>query len=894
MWDGTAMKTLTMGANATTIGIGDVTGIVRRTTIDPAVTYTFGSQYMTAYFPNYGTLPTEMSAKIRIGTAPAWRTGAINREIEIIQTGGNGTKAEFSYHYLDSELNGNDEEHLVFWVGLTPTNFEYGRSAYNSVDNWVSLSNVNVAFFSSSWDGTKNITLDEYSSTTTLTWNGSLSDSWTSVENWTPNVGPSSDKNIIIPDASTTLFSPTLPSTTEIKTLTIDASGVLNASPSAQLTINVGSSALINYGGMFNPSTSKVLFTGTDATITGTINFFDVTTTAGKVLWLTNGSTMRIAGTMDNQGTWRTVVGGPTTVEYNGGDQTVVIPNAATNRYYNLTLSGSGIKTMPTGLTIYGVLSMEGTASMSGTAPSFSSGAAIEYSGNSIQTTGIELPSTFNGSGGLTIDNTYGVILGSSTNIAADLTLKSGKLTINPGINLTVGGTTHLSGTQCLVIKSNATSMGSFIDNGFSGSGTAKVERWVSTNSDNRWEYISSPIASASSSIFTTALRGLWYANEPTNAWVSIPNASPQTMVAMKGYARKYLLTEGDGDLAKEFSGSLNTGEQSISLTGTSFSGNFNGWNLVGNPYPSTMDWNATSGWTKTNLDNAIYFRTNGNFGSYIAGVGTNGGTQYIPPMQSFWVRVTAGETSGALSCNNDVRVHNSQNIYKSQQNHTLHLTATNQTNGLTDDTYIRFDADASDGFDSQFDAFKMFAAENTYPQIYTQIAADNISINSFSELTGQRTIPMGFKSSLSGQFTFTADMVSGFIADGFSVYLEDLLSGAFQDLSQNNTYTFASGVTTGVNRFVIHINPILTNTTDNEDSPIQIFAFQNEIHLTAPEILNGQLVVYDMLGQVVVSKAVSGSTSYMLQMGTESGVYLVKYCSKDANMVKKIVLKPN
>jgi hypothetical protein len=136
--------------------------------------------------------------------------------------------------------------------------------------------------------------------------------------------------------------------------------------------------------------------------------------------------------------------------------------------------------------------------------------------------------------------------------------------------------------------------------------------------------------------------------------------------------------------------------------------------------------------------------------------------------------------------------------------------------------------------------------------------------------------------------------MVSGFIADGFSVYLEDLLSGAFQDLSQNNTYTFASGVTTGVNRFVIHINPILTNTTDNEDSPIQIFAFQNEIHLTAPEILNGQLVVYDMLGQVVVSKAVSGSTSYMLQMGTESGVYLVKYCSKDANMVKKIVLKPN
>jgi len=376
MLDGSTIKTLTMGASATTIGSGDVTGIIKRATIIAEVTYTFGNEYTTAYFPNIGTMPDEMSAKISIGTVPSWSSGAIAREIQVIQTGGSGTTATFSIHYLDAELNGNIEENLVLWVGPVP-NVPYGRSYYNSSDNWVALTNINVGnYFTSSWDPNKNITLDESGTASTLTWNGSLSDSWTSVENWTPNAGPSSDKNIIIPDASTTLYSPTLPIATAIKTLTIQAAGILNSVAGAQLTINGGSSAWNNVGGTFNPGTSKVIFTGTDATISGTTNFYDVTTTATKVLWLTTGSAMRIAGTMTNNGTWRTVIGGPTVVEYNGGSQTVVVPNPATNRYSTLILSGSGTKTMPAS-----ALSIEGDFSMAGTA-SATAGAAMTLGGN--------------------------------------------------------------------------------------------------------------------------------------------------------------------------------------------------------------------------------------------------------------------------------------------------------------------------------------------------------------------------------------------------------------------------------------------------------------------------------------------------------------------------------
>ena len=93
MWDGSADKVLTMGASATTIGTGDVTGIITRNTMVPNVTYTFGNQFTSIIFPEVGTLPTSLSVKVSIGSAPGWKPGAVQRIYAAIQTGGSGTLA---------------------------------------------------------------------------------------------------------------------------------------------------------------------------------------------------------------------------------------------------------------------------------------------------------------------------------------------------------------------------------------------------------------------------------------------------------------------------------------------------------------------------------------------------------------------------------------------------------------------------------------------------------------------------------------------------------------------------------------------------------------------------------------------------------------------------------
>jgi hypothetical protein len=465
--------TLDRAGLTTTIGPGDVTGIIRRTTIERNVTYTFGNRFTSISFNDAGTLPTEISARISIGTAPSWKSGAIKRVYEIIQTGANpldATQATIHSAYLDSELNGNDENRLVNWSYRNPPGLlsEHGRSDKNSTDNWLELTNINMAFFPSTF-GTLDVTMDD-SEIENLTWNGSVSSSWTTVDNWTPNGAPSSFVNVTIPDASSTPRSPILNFRSEAKTLTIQSGGLLNSISGNSFNIYGGAGAW-NSNGTFSGDNTTVIFNNMLATIAGTTNFYNLTVASGAVLTPQTSNIMRIGGTLTNSGTLNATTYS-NTIEYNGTNQTVITPNGTTSGYSNLTLSGSGIKTMPvsapnilSNFTVSGTVSYAPTyalaigrnlileASAGFTAGSFTHyiGGNIINNGGTFTTTG----STFNLNGttnqsiggtasitfnNLTLNNTNGATLGIDETVGGSLTLTNGLITTN-SYTLTVPGT---------------------------------------------------------------------------------------------------------------------------------------------------------------------------------------------------------------------------------------------------------------------------------------------------------------------------------------------------------------------------------------------------------------------------------------------------------------------
>ena len=331
-------------------------------------------------------------------------------------------------------------------------------------------------------------------------------------------------------------------------------------------------------------------------------------------------------------------------------------------------------------------------------------------------------PSTVpNASIGARIPNvvTKPIVFAGINALAASLSVatESG-LTIDPEGTLSVSG--DLSNNGIINVKSSASGDGSLIVNGnISGSGTYNIERYLAAN---KWHLVSSPITNAMSGIFT----GIWLRpyDETTNAFGAYITPTNVPLTAGQGYSNWTYNNE-----TRTFSGTINNGTVGpIDLPRTNL-----GWNLIGNPYPSAIDWDAATGWTKTNVANSVYVWNGsiGQYATYIGGVANNGGSQYIPMGQGFFVQAQAG--GGSIAMNNNVRVHNSVAFMKNDDPANI-IRIKVATAESSDESVIAIRSGVMDEFDYQFDATKL-RGDASAPQLYTQKADTETAICAYSEL---------------------------------------------------------------------------------------------------------------------------------------------------------------
>lgn len=374
-------KELKLLGDAQVLGVGDITGVVSRDSFVEQKKYTFNNKNAYILF-NMGstTLPTVVKVKLTIGNPPTWKSTAISRIYDIIQSGGNNCIATFRASYLDSELAGNTEDKLSLWSqhnNAPPydTPLDNGKSYYNITENWLERTDVNLMYLPSSFGFFENSLAN--TELTYHTWIGITSTDWNTASNWSSNTIPTETSSVVIPDAMTTSFSPTLPpnENTIIKDILLEAGSLLNSGDSdnaiLSLTHNLGTWS--NAGGTFNPGNSTVKFIRNgNSTISGNTQFNNIEISDTTIVTLAAGTYLKIKGGLSiiengaDRGVLRTVVAGITTVDYNGLNQTIVIPNVTTNRYYNLILSGSGTKEMPSdSLNIVGHFQVQDSTSVS-------------------------------------------------------------------------------------------------------------------------------------------------------------------------------------------------------------------------------------------------------------------------------------------------------------------------------------------------------------------------------------------------------------------------------------------------------------------------------------------------------------------------------------------------
>lgn len=282
------------------------------------------------------------------------------------------------------------------------------------------------------------------------------------------------------------------------------------------------------------------------------------------------------------------------------------------------------------------------------------------------------------------------------------LTIQGGaQLTIRPGGELTVAETTTNNGV--IHIKSSASGDGSFITNqSISGSGSFTVERYLSANT---WHLVSSPITNGLSGVFLNIWLRPYDESQNTFGNYIVPTTIPMT--SGEGFSVWTFTSE-----TRTFNGTVNNG----TIGPISLQKNNEGWNLIGNPYPSAIDWLAP-GWTKNNVANAVYVWNNNQYATFINGVGANGGSRYIAMGQGFFVQ--AIDASAAISFTNSVQVHNPV-LFKSKQTTPPHIRFTISGTDFSDETVFYEDIDADIFFNYQYDAKKLYG-EFSSPQLYTK-----------------------------------------------------------------------------------------------------------------------------------------------------------------------------
>jgi hypothetical protein len=475
------------------------------------------------------------------------------------------------------------------------------------------------------------------------------------------------------------------------------------------------------------------------------------------------------------------------------------------------------------------------------------------------------------------------VTLGADETIK-DLTIaNTGALTIDNSYTLTMDGE--------ILIESDATGTGSIIDKGSLVYTSAEVERFLS---QDRWHYVSVPVENPTAGVFTSIYLRSW--DEPTETWSYITNVNTG-LNEMEGYAA-WASSAYTGDATVLFSGTLNTGNYAMALTHTSGTTappgeDPSGYNFIGNPYPSGIDWDG-AGWTRSNVDDAIYIITyvggERQYASYIDGVGTHGATSEIAPHQGFYVKCnnTAG---GNIQVSNAARIHTNQPFFKnSTEAAQLIKLRVEDKNGFFDETIIRAKDGASLGFDGSMDAYKMMGGEGI-PQLYTAFDPETLySINTLDEINANTVIPVLFEPGIDGLYELSFKMKEGL--ETLKLYLEDKKEGTMINLKDFGVYKFIGTVNDDPNRFMLRFSandvelPQAGTGTD-----ALVYTSENGIMVNLQTAEKGQALIYDLSGRKVFSGDIRQGNN-AIHLDTKSGYFLVKITTSENIYTQNVFIK--
>ncbi len=621
------------------------------------------------------------------------------------------------------------------------------------------------------------------------------------------------------------------------------------------------------------------------------------------------------SGAWDNSNTWALHQrdGNACSCHPTGSTNNAVISNHAITMQSDLSITNLKIETGGT-LTYLNNnvdLSIAGSWLNNGTFNSLAG--SVKFNGNSDQAIGGDATTSFYN---LTINNTAGgVSLTFDQDFMGTLTLSTGNFTTT-GHNFTI--VSNRSGTGRIAeIASGASITGNITMQRYfalstDGSGAAwrELTACIEGASVNDWQdnLLICGFSGASSQgcgefisayYFDESLDG----GTSTGGWQTVASSTQST------YGLGVSVYVADENFTLDVTGPPITGAQIYNSSSTpklSFTDNYeanddeDGWSLLGNPFPSSLNWNKIEETDKVNIDNTIYTYNNaaGNYGAFTSGMplGTNVVDGIITSGQAFWVH--ANDTNPSLTFRKEHKDDTDKAIIKSNKplNSFLKLSITGSANSLRDEMILMFNEHSTVNSDKGLDALKMYSFDRGSPSISSVTPnGTELSINYLPDTAMDYLIPLRVKVGTTGTYSINVEAI-GKIPTGVELILIDMLTEANTDLKQINSYDFYISDTTSAPRMFLKIkgtDGITVDAKRTDKDYFQLYPNPNSgtflVELAKSNF--DLLVIRDINGKSIQRKNIEGRNKVKVHIN-EAGVYFLTLSNKSESIIRRVVIE--
>jgi len=405
----------------------------------------------------------------------------------------------------------------------------------------------------------------------------------------------------------------------------------------------------------------------------------------------------------------------------------------------------------------------------------------------------------------------------------------------------------------------------------------------------NNWYLISSPILGETYDNEFVSANGLASSGlnnaiakyqTSDDSWNYMQNGESHSFNPGTGYSVRR--TSGSGEIS--FTGTLNVNNTSISLTTSG-----NGYNLVGNPYPSYINSNSMlSSNTESLLTETLWV-----WNQTVYEPKNLASNFILSPGQGFFVQ-SDGDT-GNLSITENNQIHQSNDTFqKGVSKSEIHLTITDGSSKR--DTNIYYIEGTTTSFDNGYDSPIFNNGGNDFG-IYTHLVSNSegndYGIQSLPHKDFEKiVVPLGINAISGSMITITGEKKN--FPEAINVYIEDKEEETFilLDTSSHFTTTLSTDLN-GIGRFYIHTasKTLNTNYFDLKNNVSINACSKNKLCING--IKNGAVKVriYDILGKQVLMASFEGNSvnNISLPSNLNEGVYIVQLITEKETLVKKI-----